>query len=230
MNVDPRTIKELLKLELLSKSSLLSTGGQTADNDSGTEFAELLQMFMGTGQDQRASSETKTKTPFKPAPDPWLAQENAHAAQAKQLSADKAKEFEPYIQQASRRYGVQSSLVKAVIHAESSFNPMALSPAGAKGLMQLMDDTGESLGVTNPYDPQQNINAGTRYLSNLLVRYNGNEGLALAAYNAGPGRVSKLGARNDQELMAKMHLLPQETRNYVRKVLDLKRNYVANLS
>jgi soluble lytic murein transglycosylase-like protein len=133
--------------------------------------------------------------------------------------------YEALINQASSRFGVDTSLIKAVIDQESSFNSSAVSSAGAKGLMQLMDDTGNGLGVTNPFDPRQNVHAGTLFLSTLLKKYNGNEGTALAAYNAGPGRVDRLGIRNDQDLQQKLHLLPKETRDYVSKVLGLKQKY-----
>ncbi|MFC0216315.1 lytic transglycosylase domain-containing protein [Paenibacillus chartarius] len=125
------------------------------------------------------------------------------------------------------RFGVDTSLIKAVIHQESSYNPNAVSHAGAKGLMQLMDGTGAGLGVTDPFDPGQNVRAGTQFLSGLLRKYNGNEGVALAAYNAGPGRVDRLGIRTDADLAAKLGQLPKETQNYVQRVLSLKDQYTA---
>ena len=117
--------------------------------------------------------------------------------------------YEPLIQEHASRQALRPELVRAVIQVESGFNPRALSPKGAMGLMQLMPATARSLGVNNPWDPAQNIRGGTDYLRHLLDEYDGNEELALAAYNAGSGAVSKYGRR-----------IPpyRETRDYVRKV------------
>jgi soluble lytic murein transglycosylase-like protein len=117
--------------------------------------------------------------------------------------------FETLIQEHSTRQALRPELVRAVIQVESGFNPRALSPKGAMGLMQLMPATARSLGVNNPWDPAQNIRGGTDYLRRLLDEYEGNEELALAAYNAGSGAVAKYGRR-----------IPpyRETRDYVRKV------------
>jgi soluble lytic murein transglycosylase-like protein len=97
-------------------------------------------------------------------------------------------DYSSLIQAAANQYALSPSLLASVIQAESSGNPMAVSPAGAQGLMQLMPATAASLGVTNPFDPAQNIDAGARYLSTLINQY-GDVGTALAAYNSGPRNV-----------------------------------------
>ncbi len=120
-----------------------------------------------------------------------------------------APRFDDLVRAAAAREGLDPSLVRAVVRAESNFDPQAVSPAGAKGLMQLTDATARSLGVTDVFDPAQNVAAGTRYLKQLLARFGGDLPRALAAYNAGPGAVEQYGG------------VPPfaETEQYVRRVL-----------
>ena len=100
-------------------------------------------------------------------------------------------DLETVIEEAAATHGVSPHLVRAVVLTESAFNPFAVSRVGAQGLMQLMPATATHLGVTNSLDPRQNVFGGTKYLSQLLTRFNGNVALALAGYNAGPARVAR---------------------------------------
>jgi soluble lytic murein transglycosylase-like protein len=99
--------------------------------------------------------------------------------------------YDDIIREAANRYRVDPALVRAVIRAESDFDPLAVSKAGAQGLMQLMPELAQELGVQDPFDPRENIMAGTRYLAQLLQAYDGNLELTLAGYNAGPGAVDQ---------------------------------------
>jgi soluble lytic murein transglycosylase-like protein len=99
--------------------------------------------------------------------------------------------YEPLVQEAAEYHGVDPDLVRAVVRTESAFDPTAVSTAGAQGLMQLMPELSEELGVKDPFDPRENVFAGVRYLRSLLDQHDGDEKLALASYNAGPGAVMR---------------------------------------
>ncbi len=121
---------------------------------------------------------------------------------------DRSK-YDSEIRRVGKRYDVDPPLIKAIIHTESDFDPRAVSKKGAKGLMQLMPETARELKVFNPFNPRENIDGGTRYFRKIMNKFNGNLILSLAAYNAGPGLVSRIGG------------VPRftETRRYVNKVL-----------
>jgi len=124
-------------------------------------------------------------------------------------------EFEQLIKTCSDKYGVSSSLIKAVIHAESGYNPNAISSKGAGGLMQLMPATAKDLKVADRFNPKDNVEGGVKYLRFLLDTFNGDVSLAVAAYNAGLSRVAKYGG------------IPpyNETRTYVNRVLSYMKSY-----
>ena len=124
---------------------------------------------------------------------------------------DSVKAVDAAIEEAARRHNLDPNLVRAVIKVESNFNPHAISRKGAMGLMQLMPTTARQLNVTNPFDPQQNVDAGVRHLKKLLQDFGGNVPLSLAAYNAGTGAVQRSAG------------IPhyRETRNYVNRITTL---------
>lgn len=124
-------------------------------------------------------------------------------------SLARVNQYDEIIKQASQKFGVDENLIKSVILAESAGNSKAVSSAKAKGLMQLMDGTAKDMGVRNPFNPEENIIGGTKYLSFLINKFNGDLKKAIAAYNAGPGNVEKYDG------------IPpfRETKNYVNRVL-----------
>jgi soluble lytic murein transglycosylase-like protein len=241
MNIDPKWFAEYIQLQMMrslqtvsfDSSDTESAYGSISDRgDSSTDFTQMLQQLMQQTMDLQtpfAMPEVETQEKITPA-NVLLQRLAANQASLQVTSVDtsqrsKPTDYDSLIQQASREHGVDTRLIKAVIQAESSFRADAVSHAGAKGLMQLMDRTGQSLGVNDPFDPQQNINGGTKYLSQLLRKYNGQESIALAAYNAGPGRVDRLGIKTESDLRDKYSFLPKETQRYIDKVLNFKENY-----
>jgi soluble lytic murein transglycosylase-like protein len=147
----------------------------------------------------------------------YFGHESAESARAKIVTANfggnltTQQEIDSAIDQAAARHNVDPNLVRAVVKVESNFNPNAVSRKGAMGLMQLMPSTARSLKVKNPFDPEQNVDAGVRHLKRLLESYGGDVKLTLAAYNAGAGAVARSAGVP--------HYL--ETQNYVRRITNL---------
>lgn len=188
---------ELMRLEMMrSAFSLASSAAEEAPSLSTPAMKLALQSFAANGPDN--STPDLSLSAGASAPD---------AGQTVGIDYSAPDWLENIVNRASDRYGVDAGLIKAVIKAESNFNPDAVSRVGAQGLMQLMPATAQGLGVTNSFDPEQNVMAGTRFLRDLLNRYGGDVNAALAAYNWGPGNVDR-----------KPGALPQETRMYLAKV------------
>jgi soluble lytic murein transglycosylase-like protein len=145
------------------------------------------------------------------------------------VAGQRTSAWDEVIEERAAANGLRAELVRAVIQVESAFNPRARSPKGAMGLMQLMPATASDFGVSNPYDPEQNIRGGVAYLRWLIDRFDGDEVLALAAYNAGPGTVAKYGRtvppyRETRAYLQKVQTratVAEQPRNVVYRVLEV---------
>lgn len=224
MGIDPATASGLGQLKWVNLRG--ATGKSTAETSgsSKSEFAALLQQLdlQSANGDGTGGLTVEDNSPLGNLI--WQ-QLGGYSEISGEITKTVPTSYEDLIQAASAKYGVPVDLIKAVIDTESSFNPNVVSSAGAKGLMQLMDGTANGLGVSDPFDPAQSIDGGVRYLSYQLKRYDGEEKLALAAYNAGPGRVNKLGVNSDEELMEKLSQLPKETQAYIAKIERARAEY-----
>jgi hypothetical protein len=158
----------------------------------------------GTASPPRTTASPAVSAPVSP---------TAATGRVRRADAAVQSRIEAGITKAAERYDLPGTLIRAVVQAESGFKVRAVSPAGAQGLMQLMPGTAKEMGVTDPFDIEQNIDGGSRYLRAMLDRFDGDVRLALSAYNAGPGTVAKYSGRVPYA----------ETRNYVDRVLRFVR-------
>lgn len=223
MSVDPRTMTQIIQYQIRpSLDPQMVENPLSATNGSGDSslFEMLLNQYQNGSLDGSEAADLSSLTSDLLGPLSGLPP--VYTLESADTDSDASGNYESLIASAAAKYGVDPALIKGVIRTESGFDAGAVSSAGAKGLMQLMDATAKSLGVTNSLDPAQNIDGGTKYLAYLLRKYEGSVQVALAAYNAGPGRVDRLGISTDSDLAAKLHTLPEETQRYVSKVLQAR--------
>ena len=167
-----------------------------------TSFEKVLKNKESGIQDSTGTSAQKTET-------------GSASAASRTTTADSMKKtkYDSWFRKAAQKYNVSESLLKGIAKAESNFNAKSVSSAGAMGVMQLMPATAKSLGVTDPYDAGQNIMGGAKCISQKLKEFNGDERMALAAYNAGSGAVKRYGG------------IPSYCKSYVNKVQSYKKAY-----
>ncbi|MGA7829262.1 MAG: lytic transglycosylase domain-containing protein [Geobacteraceae bacterium] len=218
---------ELLRLRMMRDALTLDSNPQNSDSSFpesvSANLVRALSSYRDAGatlpQDSPETSEQVVSTTENPPENPSFPVAGRLPASSVAPEVETTavpRTIDEIIAKAARRFNVEPGLIKAVIKAESNFNPGAVSPVGARGLMQLMPGTARDLGVTDSFNPEQNVMAGTRYLRQMLDRYDGNLESALAAYNWGPGNVDKRGS-----------FLPRETREYLVKIKSYYSDFAA---
>ncbi len=209
----------LVALPALGTDLAILHNGFSIRHERRETLGSVTRLYLGTGKDyvdiatvqiERFEKDQSPAVIAAPAP--------LTPARLAKPQALKPQDLNQVINSISDQHHLDPDFISSVIHAESGFNPRAVSPKGARGLMQLMPGTASKLGVSNAFDPRANVEGGTRYLSELLERYNFDVVKALAAYNAGPGRVQQYGG------------VPPyyETRTYVARIVrDYNRKKIA---
>ena len=195
---------EIIRLRMMLDEHLL--GSMREDRDGGSLYQRFARWPLGNLQAPVPAAQVQPPPAAKKEQSAQAPEETPSVVRLPKAS-DRARQYEPIIEQASRTYGVDAGLIRAVIRAESSFKNESTSPKGAMGLMQIMPETAKDLGIRDAYDPRENIMGGTRYLKGLLDRYRGDVPTALAAYNWGMGNVERRPER-----------LPRETKIYIHRI------------
>jgi len=213
----------LLALPALGTDLAILHNGFSIRHERRETVGSVTRLYLGSGKDYvdiATDQIERFERDLSPVAVPALIPAAAPLAQARlaKPNAVKPQDLNEVINTISDQHHLDPDFINSVIHAESGFNPRAVSPKGAQGLMQLMPGTASKLGVSNAFDPRANVEGGTRYLSELLQRYNFDVIKALAAYNAGPQRVQQYGG------------VPPyyETRTYVARIVrDYNRKKIA---
>lgn len=221
--MDVGMLQKLIQLQALSNMNQLSGTNQKDENTTTSLFSSLFNNELNSlglsassniidiPQPTLSYGETVAQLLGKSTTSPvQLIEDEIEGTTSSSSIKKTSNNVDRIINEMANKYDVDPKLIRSIIKHESGFNPNAVSSVGAKGLMQIMPSNFESYGITNPFDPKQNIEAGTRMIKANLRKYNGNVELALAAYNAGSGNVKKYGG------------IPpfKETQNYVRKVTE----------
>jgi soluble lytic murein transglycosylase-like protein len=195
----------LLAGSLHARESAVLRNGFSISHDHRRPMGSFTRLFLSTSEDEYVDISSADVVSYEPDVDP----PPLKLDKAPGTPANAHLDLKQIVDKAATVYQLDADFIHAVIHAESNGNAAAISPKGAQGLMQLMPQTATKLGVKNSFDPAENINAGTRYLRELLARYHNDPVRALAAYNAGAGRVERY------------HGIPpyRETRAYVANVI-----------
>lgn len=198
---------DIKSLQMMIQNQAMNT--MTGDQDHLPNQSPLIEITFRQLLQERMNQATMLNQSFMPQAN-QIFQPLTTPSSAVMSSTIPSTQFNDIISETAFKYGIDEQLIHSIIKNESNYNSHARSSAGAEGLMQLMPQTARGLGVTDSYSPKQNIEGGTKYLSQMLKRYDGDLKLALAAYNAGPGNVDKYKG------------VPpfKETQNYVNKVMN----------
>jgi soluble lytic murein transglycosylase-like protein len=214
---------EVLQMYMIQNMNTMdSNTDQSLDDNSSNSFTNLLQEIINEASSANTTvNNISQQTPPGTDLDAGSWDTNNSTALPGDSYQLGSGEINNVIEQAAQKYGIDGEFIKAIVKQESSYNPDAVSKAGAIGLMQLMPTTAQSLGVKNPFDVLENIDGGTKYIKKLVDSFGGNKELALSAYNGGIGRMNKRGV----DTTAEIDLMPKETQDYVSKVMKNYEDY-----